>query len=102
MALRIAIQDESGVLIKSIDDERNLLVRLTANSSLERQPFLASIDPYGDTIFNRLQIEPFLRELEILSATAQTAEERGLLNAIRELAQESLRDVHQYLVLIGD
>jgi hypothetical protein len=63
---------------------------------------LASIDRYGDTTFNRMQIEPFLAEWETLFDKAATPEEQSLLEAIKKLSLKSRDDVHQYVVFIGD
>jgi len=65
-------------------------------------PMLASIDRYGKTIFNRMQIKRFLAEWETLFRKATTAEEQTLLKAVKGLGEKSQQDVHQYLVFIGD
>jgi hypothetical protein len=53
-------------------------------------------------IFNRLQIVHFLAEWATRFNRASTPEENALLSAIRDLAEKSMRDVHLYLVFIGD
>jgi hypothetical protein len=102
VGLCIALRTESGEQIKLIADEQNLLVRLLGDPDMEIFPMLASIDRYGDTIFNHLQIERLLVEWESLTARAGTSEEEALLEAIKSLGRESLQGVHRYLVFIGD
>jgi hypothetical protein len=61
VSLEIQLQDESGGRIESIIDPKNLLPDLLPpEGKSEAYPMLAGIDLYGDTIFNRLQIPPFL------------------------------------------
>ncbi len=55
---------------------------------------LASIDPYGDTVFNRIQIERFLREWAFVSAKAQTLEESSLVATIEKMALRCQDEVH--------
>jgi hypothetical protein len=63
---------------------------------------LSSIDPYGNTVFNRLQIERFLEEWATVSVKARSSEERSLLAAIEKMAFRCQREVHLYLKFIGD
>ncbi len=63
---------------------------------------LASIDSYGDTIFNRMQMPRFLSEWSEISANAQSSEERELMLKIEALARRVQNEVHLYLKFIGD
>jgi hypothetical protein len=65
-------------------------------------PFLPSIDPYGDTILNRLQMNRFLSERAGMATKVQTSEERALVSAIETLARRCRDEVHVYLNFIGD
>src|SRR5882762_3840829 len=71
MGLDIELQDERGGPLESISDPQNLLGRLLPPNSDESCLLVASIDPYGDTVFNRIQMERFLREWRVVSAKAQ-------------------------------
>jgi hypothetical protein len=102
MGLCIALQSESGEQIDWIADERNLLGKLIDSPDEVEFPMLASIDRYGDTTFNRLQIERFLAEWGTLFAKATTLEETALLQTVKALGEASRLHVHQYLVFIGD
>jgi hypothetical protein len=102
MGLCVALQSESGEQLEMISDEKNLLARLVGNPDWKECPMLASIDRYGDTTFNSVQIEHFLIEWESLFVRAATSEEKSLLQSIKDLAERTLLNVHQYLVFIGD
>ena len=63
---------------------------------------LGVIDPYGDTVFNRLQIPYLLEDLARLDRSPATdVEERGL-RRLEALAQACLNDIHRDLWFIGD
>jgi hypothetical protein len=64
--------------------------------------FLQGIDPYGDTIFNSLQMLRFLEEWDWLTAKASTNEEREFLAKVRRMAERCRDEVHLYLKFIGD
>jgi hypothetical protein len=102
VGLCIALQSESGEQSEFIADEKNLLDKLLGYPDPHAFPMLASIDRYGDTTFNRMQIGPFLDEWETLFDKAATPEELSLVEAIKKLSMRSRDDVHQYVVFIGD
>ena len=102
MGLCVALQTESGKQLELVSDGKNLLDRLIGSLDPNVFPMLASIDRYGDTVFNRLQMDRFLTEWKTLFSSANTPEITGLLNAVKDLAEKSIRGVHLYLVFIGD
>ncbi|HZE86739.1 MAG TPA: hypothetical protein VE090_00895 [Methylomirabilota bacterium] len=64
----------------------------------KKYPWIATIDPYGDTIFNRIQI-PFV--VEDLKKLQKDKDE--LTNTINELIDFFEKvDIHEYLKFIGD
>jgi hypothetical protein len=62
---------------------------------------LQFVDPYGDTIFNGLQMKPFLAEWESLSAFADAAE-RDVLERVKGMAKFVESSPHHYLKFVGD
>jgi hypothetical protein len=102
VGLCIALKDEFGKQIDFIADEKNILDRLLGSPDESTFPMLASIDRYGDTTFNQMQIDRFLAEWESLFSRAETSEEKELLLDVKRLGETSRRKVHQYLVFIGD
>ncbi|MFJ9823008.1 hypothetical protein ACIRSU_01380 [Streptomyces sp. NPDC101160] len=63
-------------------------------------PLLASIDPYGDTVFNYLQVRRLLNELATYRPTQPPSEE--FLGDLRELCDVALSGPHRFLWFIGD
>jgi hypothetical protein len=102
MGLGIELQNEQGQTLEFVADPKNLLGRLLPPSEDSCHPMLTSIDPYGDTVFNRIQIERFLHEWILVSAKVQTSEESSLVAAIEKMARRCHDEVHLYLKFIGD
>jgi hypothetical protein len=103
MGFEIQLQDEYGNPIAGISDPMNFLARLLpANGQNANYPMLGSIDLYGDTVFNRLQIPRFLAEWVYVASTARTQEERELVLEIARLGRRCSDEVHTYLKFVGD
>ena len=102
MGLSIELLDESGGVQETVDDVSNLLRRLLPANDDQSSPMLASIDPYGDTVFNRIQMKRFLAEWRGLWGEAQSSEERAVVTAIEAMAQRCAEGVHLYVKFIGD
>ena len=102
MGLVIELQDEFGGKISSVADTKNWLPQLLEPLQDGAHPFLDSIDLYGDTVFNRLQMSRFLREWKDLAERASMPEVLALVSEIRDLALLCQTEVHRYVKFIGD
>ncbi len=98
----ITLQDELGAELVSVVDPKNFLGKLLPEHDDPVHPMLASIDFYGDTVFNRMQMDRFLAEWTDVAAKPNTPEERSLVSAIEDLAHRCQDEVHLYLKFIGD
>ena len=102
MGLCIALTTEAGENLEFVSDDKNLLHKLLPSNDDDSNPMLASIDWYGDTVFNAVQMKRFLPEWSRLKQKALGVEEQQLANAIESLAQRCNDEVHLYLKFIGD
>ena len=102
MGFGIELQDELGGKIDGIYDPKNLLKHLLPITDPQSSTLLACIDPYGDTVFNSLQMNRFLSEWAEISRVAHSPEQKELTSAIESLAQSCQGGVHLYLKFIGD
>jgi hypothetical protein len=102
MGLRIALEDENGKVVEALSDEKNLLRKLLPAELGLPHSLLGFIDPYGDTVFNRLQMNQFLAEWGNITEQARTPEEKSLMAGVKALAQSCEAGVHLYLKFIGD
>ena len=67
-----------------------------------RFELLRYIDWYGNTVFNRLQMETFLREWERLRERVHTSKALALHLRIKTLAEHSLTTPHLCVKFYGD
>lgn len=64
-------------------------------------PLLSGIDPYGNTIFNQVQIPRFITELERRLEAFDPGPRRRSVERVLALARDC-RGAHKYLVFVGD
>ncbi len=102
MGLDVILEWEDGERIEDVGDPHNLLHRLLPPHDDDSYQCLRFIDWYGDTVFNRLQMTPFLAEWERLYSAAQSEEEKELLRSIETLARRCQSEPHLYLKFYGD
>lgn len=68
----------------------------------EHFELLRYVDPYGKTVFNRLQIDTVLDEFRRLKPYARKPIDERTYDRLIHLAELVKREVHTYLVFIGD
>jgi hypothetical protein len=88
--------------LTALDDPRGLLNKLLPEPGGDEYLFLGSIDPYGDTTFNHLQMRRFLEEWAYVLLKAAAADEQAIALAVEALARRCGAEVHTYLKFIGD
>ena len=101
MGLLIRLEDESGKSLEDLPDWDNVLSRVLPWGD---QSFhcLRYVDPYGNAIFNRLQMDELMQELKRIRGVAQTELEREFIDAVERLAQRCKDRLHLYLRFRGD
>lgn len=102
MGLVIALQDEKGRQLETIEDPHNFLHRILPKESESSFPNLPNIDWYGHTVFNRLQAYSVVEEFRTISARASGSEEAELIATIIRMGERCRDEVHLYLKFIGD
>jgi hypothetical protein len=68
----------------------------------EEFELLDYVDPYGETVFNQTQIETVLEDIRRLRPYARTPIDERTYSRLVDLAEKVKREVHTYLVFIGD
>lgn len=102
MGLCIALTNEAGENLEFVCDDKNFLHKLLPSQDDDSSPALSSIDWYGDTVFNSIQMKRFIPELDLLQERASTDEEKALVSTVKKLAERCEGGVHLYLKFIGD
>lgn len=102
MGIELRIESEDGREITVLLDPQGLVQRLLPSLQDAAYPCLRFVDPYGDTIFNHLQVPHLLEDLR--RAVGETRDHAARLHgeaAIR-LVQEAEGRVHTYVKFYGD
>lgn len=102
MAFNVTLEDERRALIERLEDPTGVLNSVLPRADDLDFPFLRTIDPYGDTILNRPQMEPFLDEWRQLMKSNLTEEYFDVLRKVEGLAVRCENEVHLYLRFQGD
>jgi len=102
MGVDVYRNGENGEQLEFLADASGILARLIdlARKSGEF-PLLKYVDPFGDTLFNRLQLPEFVEECRRLLTLTAGAEETEFIHhviAIGERADEQI----DYVLLVGD
>jgi hypothetical protein len=101
MGFCIVLENEECEPLEQVEDPENILHQLLPSEDRSYQ-YLRFIDWYGDTVFNRLQIQAFLIEWDRIIDSARTSDATALLARIRELALRCSQEPHLYLRFSGD
>ena len=100
MPLTIRLESENGSIVGEVTDFVNTITRLSESLGQGVLEIAHTIDPYGDTSMNALQIPLFLRDIERLRQVC--AQEEHILQLVEDLARKSQSDHHVYLKFYGD
>ena len=68
----------------------------------EEFELLDYVDPYGENVFNQTQIEMVLEDIRRLRPYARTPIDERTYSRLIGLAEKVNREMHTYLVFIGD
>lgn len=102
MAFNVILEDERRAVIERLEDPKGVLSAILPRADNSDFPFLSTIDPYGDTVFNRPQMKPFLNEWRQLMKSHLPQEDFDVLRKVEGLASQCENDVHLYLRFQGD
>lgn len=94
MAWTVILETGEKEVIASLKSEFDTSLR----DHLDRFKLLCYLDPYGDTIFNRLQMDDLIDDLLKL----KKAENNPLIDEVLLLAERCKLNTHTYLFFYGD
>lgn len=101
MGIDIRLEDRKGKLLEEVPDVDNLLSRLLPSWEDPSFQCLRNIDPWGDTVFNHLQMDQVISELQRVRLQASTEEERAFTDSIESMARRC-QEENLYLKFLGD
>ncbi len=88
---KVVLENESGDSICFLNEEVMLV-------GIEDCILLKYLDPYGDTVFNALQMKDVILDLEAIRSINLP----HIIDGIIGLAVKGIDTVHSYLVFYGD
>ena len=99
--ISIEITDENGEVLESFDGYLGIGALVDAAPKDSR--CLSFIDPYGDTVFNALQLPVLKAELLAVVAGIAPTPERAVLARLADFVDVAMsRQPHAYLKFVGD
>ena len=102
MPLTVRIQTENGQVLKQFFDVQDVMVTVAQRLGPPQLQIAHTVDPYGDTYFNYLQIPLLLQDIDRLMNSGISSQEAETLAGIMEIAQQALLERHLYLRFVGD
>lgn len=94
MAWTIILEDENKETIASLSNE----FEMEWSNGAENFRLLCYLDAYGDTFFNRSQMDDLIKDLHSL----KRIEANPILDEIQLLAERCKKEEHTYLAFYGD
>jgi hypothetical protein len=101
MGVNVYLETEFGKKIAELLDPQGIVARLMPIDDAHF-PLLRYVDLYGDTVFNRIQMEQILIELEQLKNPSRSSEEINCIHKIEDMARQCQSEPHFYLKFYGD
>jgi hypothetical protein len=99
--LTVSLEDENGNNLESLEDN-GLLGSHIPPVSDKTYCCTKYIDLYGNTIFNRLQMDDFIEEMKIIQGKSENPHTKDIIDNIIKLANKSKSKPHLYLKFYGD
>jgi hypothetical protein len=97
--IRVFVQDEKGNVVSQAIDISTATI---ARPGDPRFTCLRFVDPYGDTVFNSLQLAPLLGDLRLLRESPDDSQHELLFRQIEAMIELCRTEPHLYLKLVGD
>lgn len=101
MGITVALEDENGVRVEALEDT-TLLLRAIQSVDGDTLQWMSTIDPYGDTTFNRPQAPRVRSELQRLIGSSADPETSAFLRRVDALLERCESGVHLYVKFHGD
>jgi hypothetical protein len=103
MSYTIRLEDERGTVLDEVPGATVALNRALAHLETNAYPWLATLEPYGDSSFNRLQVPHLIRELRQLCDELDDAEAQTAIKQTPRLAERAQEEgPNRYLRFYGD
>lgn len=102
MGVNLRWEDESGKEMGAVLDPQMIISKIILKKDLQNTTCLRFIDPYGDAVFNQIQIPILISEIRDILQSESDPDISDHLQYVLDLARKSAGKTHTYLRFIGD
>jgi hypothetical protein len=102
MGIELIWEEENGDELARLNDPQSFVEQFLPSDSDNEFVCLRFVDPYGDTIFNRLQLPVLLQELKRCAAKPHELPVAEHLSSAVALVEKAQDHVHTYVRFVGD
>jgi hypothetical protein len=102
MGIDVRVETESGEVQDEVLDDENLTEKLLPDHEDGTSPCLRFVDPYGDTVFNQIQIPLVVAELEKRLRGLAKAEVKTHCEAVLKVLRATVGEEHTYVRFSGE
>lgn len=104
--INVNYEDENGNLIEvlpiNFTDILSFLFKENFEKHKIKYPWITTIDPYGDTVFNKLQWPYLLKEFNELKKEISDEKVKSILDGLILFMEKNENNPHTYLKFDGD
>lgn len=97
MSLVVKLEDDLGERSEWV-----MLHGIVPNTNHAEFKLLSGIDPFGKTVFNHLQMGPFLREWDLARDHVRDENQKHAWQKVKEMAESCREDRDLYLRFVGN
>jgi hypothetical protein len=101
MGVDLYLETELGEALDAIPDSDGTIANLLPLENMG-YPLLGFVDLYGNTVFNRIQMNNLIQELKKLKESSENVKQKNTISKIIKLAKRCENDAHIYLKFVGD
>jgi len=98
--IRVDVRSSRGLLVASVVADPDFDPVLMGVDR-QKYPMLGHLDPYGDTVLNRLQVESLLKEISEVRCNPEIVSAE-FADKLVALCRECLHRAHRFLWFVGD
>jgi hypothetical protein len=102
MGIDVRVETESGEVQDEVLDDHNLTEKLLPDREDGTSPCLRFVDPFGDTLFNQIQIPFVVKELEKRLLGSAKPEVKAHCQAILKAVTATVGEEHTYVRFSGE